>query len=98
MVLQVVKDLKHRFVETLAIGHAVETVGLLGSIGLDVGVELSQRHPRISLGGSLGVLHVEVRRQRFALSDEVADLLSRLLDISRSQVFVRSVVQNAVFQ
>ena len=92
MILQIVEHLEHGLVEALAIGHAPEAVDGLGGIGLDIGIELCQRHACIGLGCRTGMLHVEMGGQRLAVSHEVSDLLGCLPDIFWRNVLIGGIV------
>ena len=85
---EIVEHLQHGLIKNLAIGHATETVSRFGSKGFNVCIKLSQRHACISLCSSMGMLHVEMIRQRCAVSHEVSDMQGNLLDISWCLIFI----------
>ena len=83
---------------TLAVGHAAEAVGRLLGIRFDIGIELGKRHAAISLGGSVGVNHVEMVGQLLAVTYKVSDVLSRLFHIVGGFIFICGIVKHTVFQ
>ena len=96
VVLQIVEHLQHRFVETLGVGHAGETVDRCGCVGEHIIVKRSECHSRVGLGCGVGVNHVEMVRQGRTVAYKGADLLARLFHICRGRV--GCVIQCAVFQ
>ena len=98
MGLQIFENLYHRFIDSLTIGHTLETIGRKSSIGLDIGVELGKSHPCISLSSSIGMNHIEMGWQRSTVAHKVANVLGSLLDIIRGFILIAFIVQRTVFQ
>ena len=96
--LQIFEHFEHGHVEALAIGHPLETVGRLGSVVLDIGIELSERHAGVGLGCCLGMNHVEMVGQGFPSTHEVADGLCCLSHILGSLVAIGGIVEDTMFE
>ena len=98
LILQILEYVEHGFIDTLTIGHANESISRQGGIGLHILVELGQGHASISLGGSMGMLHVEMGRKGNALTHKIPDVKCRLAHILRCLVTIGRVIEGTVFE